>query len=113
VALIPQHNGTYKLHAADGSPAEAVDQAVAATLSDDAVMFYRPFPDQMADLGSLYRFTLSPLRRDIIAVILIAVAGALLGMLVPQATLMLIDDAIPDGNRSLVIQLALGLLAVT
>ncbi|MFQ3614391.1 MAG: NHLP bacteriocin export ABC transporter permease/ATPase subunit, partial [Cyanobacteriota bacterium] len=44
-------------------------------------------------------------------VVSLAIGGTLLGMLTPQATAILMDTAIPDSNRSLLLQLGMGLLA--
>jgi ATP-binding cassette subfamily C protein len=46
----------------------------------------------------------------LLAIILTGIAATLLGMLVPQATAILIDNAIPDSDRTLLLQVGLGLL---
>ncbi|MCG8368330.1 MAG: NHLP bacteriocin export ABC transporter permease/ATPase subunit, partial [Pseudanabaenales cyanobacterium] len=50
-------------------------------------------------------------QRDLITILLTGIAATLLAMLVPQATAVLVDNAIPDGNTSLLAQIGLGLLA--
>lgn len=89
-----------------------VTDAVANTLSPDAVTFYRPLPASLRLPWQLMQITLRPYVKDIAPAISLAVFGALLAMLIPQATAVLMDQAIPDADRGLVVQLGLGLLAV-
>ena len=112
MALLPVGGGQYDLFDPRTMSRRRVDAALAETILTGAVMFYRPFNEQMTDLLALYRFALTPLKKDIGLLVLLAGAAALLGMLVPQATQMLIDEAIPDANKSLIIQMMLALLAV-
>ena len=44
---------------------------------------------------------------------MVGVISALLGMVTPQITGLLIDHVIPDANRKLLVQMASGLLAVS
>jgi NHLM bacteriocin system ABC transporter ATP-binding protein len=89
-----------------------VDAKVASTLDPVAFVFYRPLPDGVLKAIDLLKFALGGRQRDIIAILLTGIAATLLGMLVPQATAVLIDNAIPYGNLGLLLQIALGLLAV-
>jgi ATP-binding cassette subfamily C protein len=88
-----------------------VDQAVAQTIDPVAFVFYRPLPDGLLNAISLLKFTLQGRTSDVVAILLTGVAATLLGMLVPQATAVLIDNAIPYGNSGLLVQIGLGLLA--
>jgi ATP-binding cassette subfamily C protein len=88
-----------------------VDQTVAQTIDPVAFVFYRPLPDGLLNAVSLLKFTLQGRTSDVIAILLTGVAATLLGMLVPQATAVLIDHAIPYGNSGLLVQIGLGLLA--
>ncbi|HEY9664575.1 MAG TPA: ABC transporter transmembrane domain-containing protein, partial [Allocoleopsis sp.] len=129
VALIPVAGSRYELfdpvHAglidesgnvAIAPPAQAisrtpVDQTVAATLEPVAYMFYRPLPDGTIRALDLLKFAFQGRQRDILTILLTGVAATLLSMLVPQATAVLVDDAIPYGNIGLLVQLGLALLA--
>ncbi|NJN91902.1 MAG: NHLP bacteriocin export ABC transporter permease/ATPase subunit, partial [Leptolyngbyaceae cyanobacterium SL_5_14] len=128
VALLPVGNARYELfdparvdlaasdHAQTNgskpSPAKIpVDQTVAQTIDPVAFVFYRPLPDGLLNAISLLKFTLQGRTSDVIAILLTGVAATLLGMLVPQATAVLIDNAIPYGNSGLLVQVGLGLLA--
>ncbi|MBE9180196.1 NHLP bacteriocin export ABC transporter permease/ATPase subunit [Oculatella sp. LEGE 06141] len=122
VALLPVGDARYELfdpmRVADasegGQPGSAripVDEAIAQTIDPVAFVFYRPLPDGVLNAISLLKFALQGRQRDIIAILLTGVAATLLGMLVPQATAVLIDSAIPYGNSGLLVQIGLGLLA--
>ncbi|MBD1871006.1 NHLP bacteriocin export ABC transporter permease/ATPase subunit [Cyanobacteria bacterium FACHB-471] len=128
VALLPVGNAQYELFdpawtglaEADVSTTKGsksasarvpVDQAVAQTIDPVAFVFYRPLPDGVLNAISLLKFTLQGRTSDVIAILLTGVAATLLGMLVPQATAVLIDNAIPYGNSGLLVQTGLGLLA--
>jgi NHLM bacteriocin system ABC transporter ATP-binding protein len=133
VALLPVAGDRYELYnpALDSQPSDVKDmngnpdfslhrpvarripinEKVAATLDPVAYVFYRPLPDGMIKAWDLARFVLQGRQRDLFTILLTGVAATLLGMLIPQATAILIDDAIPYGNSSLLIQIGLGLLA--
>lgn len=131
VALLPVGNARYTLFdpvraglvatdraltSTDNQPTRArilIDEAIAQTIDPVAFVFYRPLPDGVLNAISLLKFTLQGRQRDIFTILLTGVAATLLGMLIPQATAVLIDSAIPYSNSELLIQIGLGLLAVT
>ena len=88
-----------------------VDAAVASTLEPVAYVFYRPLPEGELNARSFLRFALYGRQRDLTTLLATGVAATLLAMLVPQATAVLVDNAIPNGNTDLVVQIGLGLLA--
>ena len=88
-----------------------IDQAVACTLDPVAYVFYRPLPEGELNALSFLRFALFGRQRDLVTILLTGVAAALLAMLVPQATAVLVDNAIPYGDTTLLAQIGLGLLA--
>ena len=88
-----------------------IDKAVARTLDPVAYVFYRPLPAGDLNALTFLQFALYGRQRDLITILLTGIAATLLAMLVPQATAVLVDNAIPDGNTSLLAQIGLGLLA--
>ena len=92
-------------------PKVKVDAAIAATLDPVAYVFYQPLPNGVLKAIDLLKFALKGRRRDVISILLTGVATTLLGMLIPQATALLIDTAIPTGDQGLLLQIGLGLLA--
>lgn len=111
VALLPSTNG-YMIYDAASGASIRVDPNVAASLSRDAMTFTVPLPEDATSLAALGRFALRPIAPDVALIIFLAAAVTLLGMLVPIATGLIIDEAIPDANLNLLIQLAAGLLAM-
>ncbi len=112
VALLPVSPTRYQLFDPVDRVDTPVNAEVAATLSPVAYMFYCPLPDKALKTIELLRFALKGCERDLIMILLTGIAAALLGMFTPQATAMLIDHAIPDANRGLLLQVGLGLLVV-
>ncbi|MBW4620250.1 MAG: NHLP bacteriocin export ABC transporter permease/ATPase subunit [Cyanosarcina radialis HA8281-LM2] len=112
VALLPQGN-----HYEIFNPVERtripVSDSTAQHLAPEAWMFYRFLPDTNAPAWDLLKFALKGRGKDLTLIVLAGVAATLLGMLTPQATAILIDRAIPDANRSLLLQMGLGLLAAS
>jgi NHLM bacteriocin system ABC transporter ATP-binding protein len=88
-----------------------VDVEVAASLEPFGFVLYRPFPEKIHHPLDIVLFSMRGMQREILVLLLTAMAGALLAMFTPIATMALIDTAIPDANRSLLLQLGLGLLA--
>ncbi|NMG22497.1 NHLP bacteriocin export ABC transporter permease/ATPase subunit [Brasilonema bromeliae] len=88
-----------------------VNQAVAARLAPQAYQFYRPLP-KVNNALALFQFGIKGYEKDIILVLVTGIIGTLLGMVVPQATALLVDNAIPDSDQSLLWQIGLALLAI-
>src|SRR5262249_5861040 len=86
--------------------------AARANLAPQAVMFYKPLPADLSRMTDLLRLGVGPYWREVILILLLALGGAILGMLTPQATRWIFDYAIPDADRNLLGQFALGLMAV-
>ncbi|MFN6558739.1 MAG: NHLP bacteriocin export ABC transporter permease/ATPase subunit [Nostoc sp. ChiSLP01] len=88
-----------------------VDEQSAATLCTTAYVFYRPLPDKNLKTWDILLFALQGHYKDLVIILLSAIAVSLLGMVTPQATAILIDNAVPDSDRGLLLQIALGLCA--
>ncbi|MEO0770573.1 MAG: NHLP bacteriocin export ABC transporter permease/ATPase subunit, partial [Cyanobacteria bacterium J06649_4] len=91
---------------------EPVTEAVANRLDPRAFVFYRPLPEGELNALKLLQFAFQGHQRDLWMIGLTGIVMSLLGMAVPQATAVLIDSAIPYGNRALLIQIGLVLIAV-
>jgi NHLM bacteriocin system ABC transporter ATP-binding protein len=112
VALLPRGNN-YVLFDGDRRTWTPVRAAVAKTLLPEAQMFYRPLPLVIHNVVQVFRFGTRGFEKSLIAVIAIGLAGTLLGMIAPQATAILINDAIPGSDRNLLWQIGLVLFAAT
>lgn len=88
-----------------------VNEQIAANLDPVAYLFYRPLPDGKIEAIDLLKFAFQGRRRDVLTILLTGIAATLLGMLVPQATAVLVNEAIPYSNEGLLTQIGVGLLA--
>ncbi|UBF30476.1 NHLP bacteriocin export ABC transporter permease/ATPase subunit (plasmid) [Kovacikia minuta CCNUW1] len=112
VALLPVAATRYELFNPGDRTYTPVTPEIAATLTPVAYMFYRPLPDKALNTLALLQFALKGCMKDLLVILLTGIAATLLGMLTPQATALLMDHAIPDANRGLLLQVGLGLLLV-
>ncbi|MEA5627191.1 NHLP bacteriocin export ABC transporter permease/ATPase subunit [Nostoc sp. UHCC 0251] len=110
VALLPISDTRYELLDPSTLTRIPVDIHSAAALSSIGYTFYRPLP-LVLKTQSLLQFAARGHLKELLIILSTGILGALLGMLTPQATAILIDSAIPDANRGLLMQIALGLLA--
>ncbi|MEM7554359.1 MAG: NHLP bacteriocin export ABC transporter permease/ATPase subunit [Cyanobacteria bacterium P01_A01_bin.84] len=78
-----------------------------------AYMLYRSLPDKALKALDVIKFAIRGRSKDLIMVFLAGIAGSLLGMVTPQATGIIIDKAIPDADRGLLLQIGLGLFAAS
>jgi len=87
-----------------------------AIINPKAVMFYRSLPAHSLGGKDIIRFVLRGTgKTDWIWIIVMGLCGGLLGMLSPIITGTVFDTIIPDGNRSLLIQIGflMGAMALT
>jgi NHLM bacteriocin system ABC transporter ATP-binding protein len=110
VALLPISDCRYELLDPSDPHSVPVDRRIAKLLAPVGYTFYRPLPIVLKT-QSLLQFAVQGHVRELIIVVAAGILSTLLGMLAPQATAILIDTAIPDANRDLLGQIALGLMA--
>jgi NHLM bacteriocin system ABC transporter ATP-binding protein len=110
VALLLVSDTRYEIFDPLAQSRTPVNARTAATLAPTAYVFYRPLPEKLKTFN-LLQFALRGHFKELIVVLLTGVTVTLLGMLTPQATAILIDNAIPDADRGLLVQIALGLSA--
>lgn len=113
IALLPdpQKGKGYLLFDPVRDTRTTVTKAVAATIATNGYVFYRPLPLVIDKIAELFQFGIEGYQKDILLIILVGALATILGMVVPQATGMLIDQAIPDSDRLLLWQLGLALFA--
>ena len=105
VALLPLRGTGYLLVDPPGGLRTAVTPELARSLAPTAVMFYRGLPGEPQGAAGLLRFGLPAVGREVRTILVLGVVAGLLGLLVPVATSLVIDDAIPRADRG-----SLGLL---
>lgn len=111
VALLPVSDTRYEIFDPIRRSRVPVNARTAETLMPTGYTFYRPLPDKALQTIDLLRFALQGRYKELMVVLIAGIATSILGMLTPQATAILIDSAIPDADRGLLLQIALGLLA--
>ncbi|MFN6486744.1 MULTISPECIES: NHLP bacteriocin export ABC transporter permease/ATPase subunit [unclassified Nostoc] len=113
IALLPLITNGYEIFDPEQRRRIPLNADTARLISPVAFMFYCPFPEQALKTLDILKFAVKGRIKDIITLLLMGILTSLLGMLIPQATGILIDSAIPDANRGLMFQIGLGLLTVT
>lgn len=111
VALLPTQNARYEMFDPQRQRRIPLKQRQAAELAPTAYMFYRPLPNKVLHTLDLLQFAVWGHAKELLIVLLAGVVGTLLAMITPQATAILIDQAIPDADRRLLVQIGLGLFA--
>ncbi|MDZ7964546.1 MAG: NHLP bacteriocin export ABC transporter permease/ATPase subunit [Nostoc sp. DedSLP03] len=113
VALLPAGVGKYEIFDPEKHVRIPVNNRTAQQLAPFAYVFYRPVPENNLTAIALLLFAFKGKIRELIVIFLTGVVGALLGMLTPLATAILIDSVIPDADRGLLMQIGLGLIAAS
>lgn len=113
VALLPVNNKYYEIYNPVTQRRTQLSDHTAKLLAPTAYMFYAPFPETKLDVLTLFGYSMRGGLREVWMLLFMGVAGALVGAIAPLATGILIDTAIPDANRNLLLQLTLALLAAS
>ncbi len=113
VALLPVKATQYELLDPRELTRTPINRNTAPKLASYAYTFYRPLPDKEITIFDLLKFAFRGRSADLIKICWVGIGATLLGMLTPQITGILIDYAIPDANRKLLIQMGLGLLSAS
>jgi hypothetical protein len=110
IALLPTKNHSYEVFNPNFPRLQPVNEKLAATISPVAYMFYRSLPAKAMQAIDILKFGLQGRRKDLLAIAFTGVAVAILGLVIPHATLIIMDSAIPDSDRGLLLQIGFGLL---
>ena len=110
VVLLPTKATRYEMFDPVFGTRTPVTARNASILAPFAWMFYRTLPDKVLTALDVLRFALKSGGKELQLVLLTGIAAALLGMLTPQATAILMDNAIPNSDRTLLLQVGAGLL---
>ena len=111
VALLPDPKHSYLLFDPETLSKIPVNANIIANIKPEAYVFYRPLPPLINKAIDIFRFGIRGYEKDVALIFILGILGSLLGMVTPQATAILVNDAIPDSDRSLLLQLGLGLFA--
>ena len=112
VALLPASSKSYRAHVPGSPQPLVVDAAFAATLKPTGYMFYRPLPERPLRGRDILAYVLRGSRRDILAIGLLSLLAALIGLAVPIFTNIVFSYVVPAGNSSGLTQIAAVLLVL-
>jgi ATP-binding cassette subfamily C protein len=110
LAMIPKGKAAYQCVDPVAKTRQRMTPEIAANLAPFAYTFYRPFPAGELSVLDLLRFGGQGLKGDFWTIIAMGVITGVLGAASPYLTGQMIDSAIPQGDRGLLIQLGLGML---
>ncbi len=110
VAILPKGPRSYEYVDPVTSARRPMSAEIAATLSPFAYTFYRGFPSGALTARDLISFGSRGLAPDFYTVVVMGIMTGVLGAASPFLTGQIIDQAIPQGERSLLIQLGGGML---
>ncbi len=111
VALLWERRG-YRWFDPEAGLGDVVDAERAASLQPDALMVYPCLPEEPQGLWNLIQFAGQGARGDLTRIAAYGLVGALLAVLVPVVTGILVDQVLPAGERGQLLTLALLLLGV-
>jgi NHLM bacteriocin system ABC transporter ATP-binding protein len=92
---------------------ERITPRTAARYAPIGVMLYPPLPEDCRTLGRLLRYGLVGSRTDIARLLIGGVAAVTLGLLVPVVTGYVLGRFVPAGDRGLILQSCLAVVAAT
>lgn len=115
VVLLPANKGAFGQEIFDpqGGVIRQLTQEDINELDEDALMFYRPYPEQATSFMDLGKWAAATFRGSLGLLLAISVLISLTGMLSPIFFGHIVDKAIPDGDRRMLWEMALCLLGVT
>lgn len=113
VALIPVSTSRYEIVNPTTRRREPLTAEIVRTLSSTAYCFYRPFPERKLHAWDLLSIGIGGTRKDWIAVVLMGLLGAVVGLFPPIATGILFDRTIPENDRSGLLLLVFAMIAGT
>lgn len=110
VALLPTSPRSYEMVDPVERTRTPIDQSLAENLAGDAYMFYPPLPARPVTRGDLVRRALAGRQRDLATILLMGLAGGLLGMMIPILTGTAFGHVIPGADRQQLLQITLALI---
>ncbi|WP_019991407.1 NHLP bacteriocin export ABC transporter permease/ATPase subunit [Rudanella lutea] len=101
VALLQKSSSSYVLKNLSTGAESVVNHEVAATLEPIGYMFFSGFDRKMSSVKKVLRFAIRGVEKDARWLITAALAGSLIGLLVPILSGIMYDDVVPTADRSL------------
>lgn len=107
VALIPLTAKKYRMHDFSNGTVSHVTAENASKMNSSGHIFYRPFPCKPINLLELLTFSHQSFwKKDLIIIILLGIAGGILGTAIPLASGIVFSAIIPEGDTNQLLQIA-------
>jgi NHLM bacteriocin system ABC transporter ATP-binding protein len=110
VALLPNGPRQYQIAEPATGERRRVTPEIAASLQPFGYSFYRPLPPGRLTGRDLVRFGARGMAPDFRLLVLMGIATGAFGAVTPYLIGRMVDDAIPQGDRSLLVQLGVAML---
>ncbi|WP_299618565.1 NHLP bacteriocin export ABC transporter permease/ATPase subunit [uncultured Tenacibaculum sp.] len=101
IALIQKTPNTYIIKDVITGREEKVDYKIAEELEPICYMFFYGFDTTMSSVKEIGKFAIKGVKKDAKFLILAALAGSLVGLIVPILSGVMFDDVIPTADKSL------------
>lgn len=99
VAVIPVSKEKYKIIDPTNLSERIVTYSEAVQLKPDAYTFYKPLPYNPVNFYELLKFGLRESKSDLRTILLVGLAGGLLGLLIPYFTGLIFQNIIPSSDK--------------
>ena len=109
VALLPASPRRYRMVDPASGSTTRVDASVAASLQPTGYMFYRPLPETDVTAGTLLAHAFKLNSGEVLMILGMALLGGLIAMATPIMTAVVFGTIVPAGERSQLLQVAIGL----
>ena len=105
VGLIQKDAQSYAYRDPETGVEEIVTNTFAMSLEPVAYMFFFAFDKKMDSVRKIWEFAIQGVKRDAKFLILAALAGSLIGLLVPILSGVMFDDVIPTADRGMLVEI--------
>lgn len=106
MVCVARSASSYNIYSMEDGSCRKLTKSDAAGIEPKAVTICRPFPEDRMTLRGLARWCLGSVKAgDIVRLALMAVFGALIGVLTPVLNQMIFDDLVPLGDIPAVVQI--------
>ncbi|MDY4587834.1 MAG: NHLP bacteriocin export ABC transporter permease/ATPase subunit [Oscillospiraceae bacterium] len=106
MVCVPRGACSYNIYSMEDGSCRKLTASVAAGVEPKAVTICRPFPEDSMTMRGLAKWCLGSVRvQDIVRLAVMAVLGALIGVLTPALNQMIFDELVPLGDIPAVVQI--------
>lgn len=113
VALIPSKSGGYSYYDKESNKRVKVTSHNEGLFHEDAITFFKPFPSKELNLWEIFKYILSTLTAmDVVKICLATFGATILGLVIPKATLYLLEVVSKSGDINVLLGTGIFLISV-